>query len=172
MEELRTNIEVIKKQIESESFIKSTKIIDGISLECRIPEKKTYKQCQTELNKKCKTWGLLPVAYEQNEEEKDYFLVQFPELEPYYTEEQKYNMFYSSSDYFVKTSIDLSKRIGTTVTRKMLMDSIEKYIYEIIKLYYNSNVNKYKVTLESLENDIKLRNFIRPITEEVIVKYV
>ena len=98
--------------------------------------------------------------------------MQFPELEPYYTEEQKYNMFYSSSDYFVKTSIDLSKRIGTTVTRKMLMDSIEKYIYEIIKLYYNSNVNKYKVTLESLENDIKLRNFIRPITEEVIVKYV
>lgn len=172
MGDIKTNIEKIKKQIETESFIKETTIIDGISLECKIPEKKTYKQCQTELNKKCKAWSLLPVSYEQNENEKEYFLVQFPELDPYYTEEQQYNMFYNASDYFVKTSIELSKKAGTTLTRKILLDTIEKYIYEIIKIYYNSNCNKYKVTLESLENDIKLRNLIRPITEEVITKYI
>lgn len=168
MEEIKTNIENIKKLIENETFIKETRIIDGISLECKIPDKKTFKQCQTELNKKCKSWNLLPVSFEQNEGDKEYFLTQFPELTPYYTEEQKYNMFYNSADYFITTSIDLSKRAGVIVTKKMLLDSLEKYVYEIIKLYYNSNTNKYKVTLNDLENDLNLRNFIKPIVSEVI----
>ena len=169
MEDVRTNIETIKKQIESETFIEEMRIVDGISIECKIPDKKTYKQCQNELNKKCKSWNLLPVSYEQNEGDKKYFLIQFPELVPYYTEEQKYNMFYSSADYFITTNIELSKRSGVIVTKKMLLDSVEKYVYEIVKLYYNSNVNKYKVTLNDLENDLNLRNCIKPIINEVII---
>ena len=170
-DEIKTNIETIKKQLENDTFIKEYIIVDGISLECKIPEKKTFKQCQTELNKKCKALGLLPISTELNQDDKKLFLLQFPELTPYYTEEHQYNIFYKSAEYFIKTSIELSKRAGTIVTRKMLLDTIEKIVYEITKLCYNSNVNKYKVTLEDLKNDAQLNNQIKLIVEEVINVY-
>ena len=170
--EVKTNIENIKKGIEESTIIKESTIYDGISIEVAIPPKKTFKQCKASIDRFCKNNNLIPVAYEERDDHKECFLVQFPELIPYYTEEQLYNMFYKSLDYLVSTNIELSKRNGVIVTRKMLLESIEKYVYEVIKMYYNWNVNKYRVTLDQLENNVNLRSRIKEVFQEVILKYV
>ena len=171
-DELKTNIDYISKGIKENTIIEETNTYDGISLECKIPDKKTFKQCKTSIEKYCKQNKLLPVAFEQRDDREKYFLVQFPELIPYYTEEQLHNMFFSSLEYLISTNIELSKRSGVIVTRKMLIDTIEKYVTEVIKMYYNWNVNKYRETLDGLLNNINLRNSIKRVFNEVIVKYV
>lgn len=171
-DELKTNIDYINKGIIENTIVKETNTYDGISIECKIPEKKTFKQCKNSIEKYCKQIKLLPVAFEERPDKDDLFLVQFPELVPYYTEEQLHNMFFSSLDYLVSTNIELSKRSGVIVTRKMLLDTVEKYVTEVIKMYYNWNVNKYRETLDSLLNNVNLRNTIKRIFNEVIIKYV
>ena len=171
MDSQKTNIEKIQKQIQEETFIKETTLYDGISFECTIPEGKTFKQCKTELNKKCKELKLLPISTEQNKDNEKLFILQFPELVPYYTEEQIYLMRYRNLDYQIDTSIKSSAQIGVKVTKQMLIDSIGIFVNECIRTFYNWNMNKYKVTLEELLKDLQLRQDTEKVFYEVLTKY-
>lgn len=148
------NMEEVVKEFNKK--LKALNIIkyNGITIRATIPGKRKFETIKKELEYICNEYKLIPYSIEQIELYDERFIVtEFPEFEPYYTEEENLNMYKNSINYLLEQTIKNSEFIGQTVTKQMLLNDSMLFTTEAIKIYYKSNVNTYKVDIkEFLDN--------------------
>lgn len=168
------NIDEIYKEF-AEKLQKSSiaRKIDGITLECELKSKRTkFETAKTEIETLCEEYQLLPIEVEQNTENTQLFILQFPDLNPVYTEEEKEMMYNSTFKWLLDNAIDKTKMnisgLPTKITKQLLKDSSGSYIKLSINIFYNSGVNKYK---QSEDSYLKDSDYVKSV-EKLYLNYL
>lgn len=170
-EEVKTNIEEIIVKFQQSSELEMRKF-NGITIEFVIPEDSTFKKCKTAVNRLCKQNKLLPVSIEESKVSTTRFTAEFIELEPYYTDEQNTSMYNDSIHWLIDNFIKSTQfQPGVKVTKQMLLDSADSFVMEAMKIYYKSNMNPYKVTIEHFLQDVKYRSTIDKLFRAIVSQY-
>lgn len=127
--------------------------LDGITLECELKSKRTkLETAKTEIEKLCEEYELLPISIEQNSEDKQLFVLQFPDLNTIYTDTEKQTMYNVTFKWLLDNAIEKTKMnisgLPTKITKQLLKDSRGSYVKVAIDVFYNSAVNKYKQSID------------------------
>ena len=162
MEESRSNVEEIIKYLTKNSIVKTMEKIDGITIECTIPSRKTFKKCEESIREAIKDLDLDPLekqlSFEQSTEDTTKFALQFPELMPYYTIKEIEKMYEENFKMLLNQAIlRASFQNVTTLTREVLLKGVELYTREAIKIFFKSNCNQYKRRIEEFLQDPEYR---------------
>ena len=165
-----TTIESIIEFITSSTSIKKISKIDGITMECDIPSRKTYDKCVEEIKALRDTINLpdnqKQMSFELSDDKKQ-FALQFPELQPFYTQDQVRLMYTNIFRLLIEEALKRAEIQHITITREILESGKEVYTTRGINFYYRSNCNRYKTTLESLSQDVLYRHKVSDIFYEV-----
>lgn len=167
MEDL-LNIDLIIKALDKkvEKIVRMRKL-DGITIECSVKANTKVDTGIKEANKLCKELKLLPIATEPNQAVSNIFALQFPELVPQYTEEDIERMY---KDNF-KWLLDNIHSNDTTITKQLIEDNKELLLKHAITIYYRSNVNQYKESIDDYLNKYEYRNKIGKLFDRYIDEY-
>lgn len=157
-------IKILKK--ENTNVIKYKKY-DGITIECYTP---SDIDCKDDMTKIANTLSKNNIQFsmERNEENKNIFITQFPELEPEYTEKQMEKMYKDIFEWLLDNVYenDMMKK----VTKQLILQYKDIYVKQAIMMYYKSNYNQYKVKQMDLLNDnqykIKVSDYFKKYVEE------
>lgn len=165
------NIENIIAQFKEDVNYDMVKF-DGISLEVTIPLGGEYDKISKEYNKLCKKYKLLPVSIHPNKVTDTLMLVEFPELEPYYTEEQNTKMYTDSINWLIQDYIKASSYQKIKVTKQMVLDSMDIFVSESMKMYFKSNMNQYKAEIEKFLINPVYRTPVEKLFREIVRTYI
>lgn len=157
-------IKVLKK--ENTNVIKYNKY-DGITIECYTP---SDIDCKDDMIKIANTLSKNNIQFsmERNDNNKNIFIVQFPELEPEYTEKQMEKMYKDIFKWLLDNVYenDMMKK----VTKELILQYKDIYVKQAITMYYKSNYNQYRVKQMDLLNDndykIKVSDYFKTYVEE------
>ena len=169
-EEELTNIDLITKKILSEmKSIKSAVKLDGITIECEIKPKSDMKVVYDDIRDLCSRLKLNPISLELNKTRDNTFIIQFPDYENKFSEEEKYKLY---KDYF-KFLVDSLYRNDhdKKVTREVVEKSRDLAIEQSLNIYFRSYANQYKETLQDISNDPKLKYKMQTLYQEFLNEY-
>ena len=160
------NIEGIIKNVKNESKLTiSFRKFDGISFECRTPIDGNREEAIFEMKSILDKFELIPYQIERHKETSNAYIVQFPELDIIYSNEEKIKM-YKMIFKFLLDNINQNKK--EPVSKSFILESKEIYIKQTIQAFTRSNLNRYKIKVEDLLNDIEYREHL----EVLFIKYV
>lgn len=160
------NIEGIIKNVKNESKLTiSFRKFDGISFECRTPIDGNREEAISEMKSILDKFELIPYQIERHKETSNAYIVQFPELDIIYSNEEKIKM-YKMIFKFLLDNINQNKK--EPVSKSFILESKEIYIKQTIQAFTRSNLNRYKIKVEDLLNDIEYREHL----EVLFIKYV
>lgn len=160
------NIEGIIKNVKNESKLTiSFRKFDGISFECRTPIDGNREEAISEMKSILDKFELTPYQIERHKETSNAYIVQFPELDIIYSNEEKIKM-YKMIFKFLLDNINQNKK--EPVSKSFILESKEIYIKQTIQAFTRSNLNRYKIKVEDLLNDIEYREHL----EVLFIKYV
>lgn len=137
------NIEAIIKAIKPEikKVIKLSKY-DGITMECFVENSKDIDKGIKEMEQICTKLDLIPIATEISKNKDNVFIIQFPELNPAYTDNQIKKMYKLTFKWL------LDNLLKTDVNKKVTKDILLKFksivVKEAIQTFCRSNINLYK----------------------------
>ena len=160
------NIEGIIEKLKEEAKLTILfKKFDGISFECRTPIDGDRESAIKEMETILDTHKLIPFLIERNEEVSNAFIVQFPELDVIYINDEKIKM-YKMIFKFLLDNINQNRK--EPVSKSFVLEFKEIYIKQTIQAFARSNLNRYKIKVEDLLNDIEYREHL----EVLFIKYV
>ncbi len=160
------NVEGIIENIKKESKLTILfKKFDGITFECRTPIDGDINAAIHEMEEILNKNDLVPFQIETNKEVSNAYIVQFPELDVIYSNEEKINM-YKMIFKFLLDNINQNRK--EPVSKGFILDSKDIYIKQTIQAFARSNLNRYKMNVTDLLNDIEYRNHL----ESFFVRYV
>lgn len=140
-------IKLFKKQ--NTKIIKYSKY-DGITVECFTPSDIDCKDDMTILANVLSS-NNIQFSMERNGQNKNIFIVQFPELEPDYTQKQIEKMYKDIFKWLLDNVYE--NDTNNKVTKDLLLQYKDIYVKQAITMYYKSNYNQYKTSLNNLLND-------------------
>lgn len=154
-EEIRlNNIDFIIKAISPElKKVKAVVKYDGITIEFTTSDGIDFTDAMEEVKLICKKFELKNYALEHNEEEVEKFILQFPDLVPYYTDEEITKLYIDA----FKWLLDDTFNNEPSITKKDVLDNKSNYIRQAITMFYRFNVNKYRETLEEYLGNVEYR---------------
>lgn len=155
-------IEKIKKDAKLTILFKK---YDGITFECRTPIDGNRDMAINEMEQILNSLNLIPYQIETHKEVSNAFIVQFPELDVIYSNEEKIKM-YKMIFKFLLDNINQNRK--EPVSKGFILEFKEIYIKQTIQAFFRSNLNRYKIKVEDLLNDIEYRNHL----ELLFIKYV
>lgn len=160
------NVEGIIKNIKDKASLTiSFKKFDGITFEGRTPidgdREKAINEIETILN----DLELVPFQIERHKEVSNAYIVQFPELDVIYSNEEKIKI-YRMIFKFLLDNINQNRE--KPVSKGSILDGIGVYIKQTIQIFARSNINRYKLSEKDLLNDIEYRKHL----ETLFIGYV
>lgn len=150
------------------SVIKMEKY-DGISIECYVPEKVKVSKGMKEITKICTDTELANNSMEENKEKANVFLLQFPNLNPKYSEEQIKDMYFKTFDLLLSNARS-NKEI--VVTKELLLKFKNVITKNAIEIFCKSNLNLYKENINNYINNPDYRYTIDMYFEEFVDGYL
>lgn len=162
----KNNIEgIISKLKESAKLTIKFKKFNGISFEGKLPVDGNRVEAINEMEELLSKLDLMPYQIEENKEVSNAYMVQFPELDVIYSNEEKIKM-YRMIFKFLLDSINENRKELTP--KSYLLDYINLYTKQTIQAFYRSNINPYKITEDELLNDVEYRSHL----ETLFISYV
>lgn len=160
------NIEGIIEKIRKEAkltilFRKS----DGITFESRTPIDGDRESAIMEMETILTELGLVPYRIGRSEDVSNSFMVQFPELDVIYSNEEKIKM-YKNIFKFLLDNINQNRK--EPVSKSFILDFKEVYTKQTIQAFARSNLNRFKVNADDMLNDIEFREHL----DVLFIKYV
>lgn len=160
------NVEGIIKNIKDGAKLTiQFKKFDGITFECRTPIDGDREKAIIEMEDILNKFELTPYQIERNKEVQNAYIVQFPELDVIYSNEEKINM-YKMIFKFLLDNINQNRE--EPVSKNLILNSVDVYIKQTIQAFYRSNINRYKLSEKDLLNDKDFREHL----EVLFIKYV
>lgn len=160
------NVEGIIEKIKEEAKLTILfKKFDGITFECRTPIDGDREKAIQEMEEILDKLELNPYQIERHGEVENAFIVQFPELDVIYSNEEKIKI-YKMIFKFLLDNINQNRK--EMVSRSSILDGKEIYIKQTIQIFARSNINRYKLTEKDLLNDMEYREHL----EVLFIKYV
>ena len=167
------NIETIIKILLKTTIIRKMTKYDGITIECIIPRGKTFEECKQSVTSACKE---LPIPNNQKQisielsDDRKRFALQFPDLVPLYSQEQIDEMNKTYLSLLINEALKRAEYgpVEVKVTKQAIINGVDVYTTEAIRMHYKSNCNQYKNTLESVIEDVKYRNNVRDVFFKVV----
>lgn len=166
----KNNIEGIMNKIKEESKLTTLfKKFDGITIECRVPvdcdREKAIQEMECILTKE----GLVPYNIERNKEVQNAYVVQFPELDIIYTNEEKVKA-YKTIFKFLLDNINQNR--DNPVSKSSVIESREIYIKQTIQAFHRSHINRYKIGVADLLNDLDYRKHLERLFLDYVDEYM
>ena len=164
---LLNNIDKIIKELSNkDGHIKEIKKLDGITFEVIIKEKANRDNVIKTVEDLCKDLKLPSTTIEKQAEDETRFAVQFPDLDPKYTKDEMAKLI----NHNIKWCIDNinTNNIHGELTKEDLKYNSNIIVKQVIVTYYNSNVNRYKVTLKDTLNSLELRDLVQTLLNEFL----
>lgn len=158
------NIEEIIRTLLSETELTNVNKYNGISF--TLP-----KITKTKITEVLKPYKLLPVSTSTAKYDESLTIVELPEFEPYYTEEQNLKVYTDSINFLIEQALRYAELSGTTITKTLLLNDSDSYIVESIKMYYKSFVNTYKAKLEDFTQNSEYRKNIKNLFTSIVNQY-
>lgn len=167
---MQSNIETIIKQLKKESkLVIQFRKYNGISLECRTAidgdRDKAIAEMRTILDK-C---NFVPYDIERHKEVPNAFLVQFPNLDVTYTEDEKIKMYKDIFKFLLDT---VNRNQETMIPKSQIIDYKDLYTKQTIEAFARSNVNPYYITKDDMLNDIDFRNHLDTLFLKYVDEYI
>lgn len=170
MSEKLRNIDIILTTLQNKlTKISSSRKYDGITIECTLKSRSKYDTAKEEINTVCKELKLLPIQMEQNEENPKIFILQFPELNVEYTEEEITTMYISNFKWLLDDI--MSKKAEVMPDKDLLIRSKDIYVRQAISIYCRCNINPYKDNINNYLNNLEYRTKIDNMYLEYLDKY-
>lgn len=166
----RNNIEgIINKLRESAKLTIKFKKFNGISFEGRLPIDGDRVRAIEEIEELLSDLSLVPYQIDESKEVSNAYLVQFPELDIIYSNEEKINMY----KYIFKFLLDnINENRKELTPKSYILDYMNLYIKQTIQAFYRSNVNPYKIKEEDLLNDEKFRQHLEALFISFVDEYL
>lgn len=145
-------IKVLKDKLD---YLIKIEKLDGITLECYMESNQLADKKFKNIEKVCTELKLNPIALELNEDQKNIFILQFPEMTPNYSESQELKLYKNSFKWLINnfnTNNNLVK--GTPINFANYKDA---FVKQAIMIHYRCNTNQYKSKLEDYLNNIEYR---------------
>ena len=146
-------MEVICEKIKSDSTLVSIRKYDGITIEFGSINEEGREHLINIVKNVVIELGLKNYVIEKRKDSLINFILQFPDMNPEYTEEEIETMYKSN----FKWLLDDSLANKPDLTKKFIQDHTENYVKLAVTTFYRSNVNQYKVKLDDLLSDYKMR---------------
>lgn len=162
----KNNIEgIIDKLKESAKLTIKFKKFNGISFEGKLPIDGNREEAIKEMENLLSKFELKPYQIGENKEVSNAYMVQFPELDVIYSNEEKIKIY----KLLFKFSLDNINENRKEVTPKhYILDYINLYVKMAIQGFYRSCINPYKINEDDLLNDLEYRNHL----ETLFISYV
>ena len=109
------NIEEIIRTLLSETELTNVNKYNGISF--TLP-----KITKTKITEVLKPYKLLPVSTSIAKYDESLTVVELPEFEPYYTEEQNLKVYTDSINFLIEQALRYAELSGTTITKTLLLN--------------------------------------------------
>lgn len=162
----RNNIEGIVDNIKNEINLTILfKKFDGITIECRTPIDGNRENAIIEMKSVLDKLELTPYQIERHKEVTNAYIIQFPELDVIYSNEEKIKM-YKMIFKFLLDNINQNRK--EPVSKSFILEFKEIYIKQTIQAFARSNLNRYKIDVTDLLNDKEYREHL----ELLFIKYV
>lgn len=165
-----TNIDLIVKALKSEiKELKSTIKLDGITIECELKPKSDMKVAYDNIRDFCSKKNLNPISFENNKEREDTFIVQLPEYESKFSDEEKEKLYKQNFKFLVDSLYrnDHDNKVTEDVVRK----SRDMAIEQSLNIYFRSYANQYKVKISDWLNDQQLKYRMQELYQEFVNEY-
>lgn len=161
------NIEsIIKEMKKSIKVLVKLEKLDGITMECSVPQGMKAKEGIKEAKAICKKLKLGPLAVEENPDKENVFALQFPELDVEYTEKQIEKMYKANYKWLLEGLLSRDK--DHKVTRELLLEFKDVFNKQAIMIYCKSNINPYKTDTSKYLNNIEYRKSLDKIYYDFI----
>ena len=95
------------------------------------------------------------------------FILQFPEMTPYYTEAEIKKLYKANFKWLLDDSLSNKPDL----TKPYILEHTGNYVKLAITTYYRSNVNQYKEKLEDYLNDIEYRQRLNALFRDYLDEY-
>lgn len=169
-EENLNNIDLIVKKLKSElKEIKSAIKLDGITIECELKPKSDMKLAYDNMRDLCTKLNLNPISLELNKERDNTFIVQFPEYNNEFTEEEK-DKLYKNNFKFLIDSLYMNDP-DKKVTKEVVIKSRDIAIRQSLSIFYRSYANQYKEHLVDWYADEVLMKRMKDLYREFLTEY-
>lgn len=166
----RYNIEGIMNKIKEEAKLTiSFKKFDGITFECRTPIDGDRETAIQEMETILSKLELLPYQIERHKEVSYAYIVQFPELDVIYSNEEKINI-YKRLFKFLIDNVNQNRK--EPVSKSFILNSKEIFIKQTIQAYARGHLNRYKINVSDLLNDKEYREHLEVLFIRYVDEYV
>lgn len=148
------NMEQIIKEIKTytKNFSEIIKY-DGITIEFTCKDNIDRQIAKKDITKFCESNKLIMYVLEDNPENVQKFILQFPDMTPEYSDDEIQQMYIAN----FKWLLDDTLHNRPDLTKQFILDNTTKYVKLAVTTYYRSNVNQYKKSLDSYLTDTKYR---------------
>ena len=165
--------EVIKLLKQEKTNILVYKAIDGITIECYLPEtekfdlKKQTKAIKTTLEK----LNLPSALVEAHKEKQNVFIIQFPEMKPEYTQEETDTVILNNLTALLdnlKDNITITKSV---INKQLIEKSKGLFVREAINMYYKGYTNQYKENIDDYTSNKEFMDHCMDLFDKWISNY-
>lgn len=170
MDSWKHNIEGIIKNIKDKASLTiQFKKFDGITFEGRVPIDGNRDNAISEIESILTNSGLVPFQIEKHKEVSNAYIVQFPELDVIYNNEEKIKIYKMIFKFLLD---NINKNREKPVSKGLILDGIGVYIKQTIMIFARSNINRYKLSEKDLLNDIEYRKHLETLFIHYIDEYM
>lgn len=142
------NVEsIINELTDKVPYVAKMEKFDGISIEITLTQKSKFDTVKEKLTSICKDLGILPIDVHMNNNSDKTFLLEFPDLNVLYSDEEKEKLYKDSFKWLLDLSIKNS--VNVQVTRTTIINAKDSFVKQAIQIYCKSNINPYKENVET-----------------------
>lgn len=163
------NIDTILLEIQNlaKKVIKFDKM-DGITIVCYVPDGESCKEGIKEIKTICKKLSLKPIAIEENKEMTNVFILQLPELNPIYSDEELTSIFKYDFQWIFD---NIRNNTDETIKKDIALRDKDVFVRQAIRRYTRSNINPYREKYEDYINNYDFRNKVNKLYEIFVDEY-
>lgn len=152
------NIESMLEDFKTKTkLIKEVRKYSGISIGCIYDKRASKDNVIKEIKQICNYFKLPSSSISTSILDANEMIVEFPDFIPEYTDEQIYKMYESNVIWLLDNAF--KNDVQHLLTKSVLIEGAKIYAQHMGKMYYRSNINKYKLSFEDfytkdLEKDL------------------
>ena len=147
----------IKPELELTILLKK---FDGITFEGRTPIDGNREKAIDEMCKVLDKLELVPYQIERHKEVSNAYIVQFPELDVIYSNDEKIHK-YKMIFKFLLDNINQNRE--EPVSKSSVLESMDIYIKQTIQAFARGDINRYKLSEKDLLNDMEYRKHLETL---------
>lgn len=147
IKDMLTNIDDIITAIKKKAkYLTSIEKVDGITIECMVAQSKKAEERFEDIKTLCKSITSYQPALELNEKFQNTFLIQFPDMEPEYTDEFKKQMYFNAFEWLTSSYV----ANWTCKNKPDIAKHMNTFVKHAILIHYRGFANQYRQKPEDL----------------------